>query len=311
MEETNAIAPVTEESNGNESSDQSSQLQTNGQEEKSKQAEGAKAAQVRRLGEQDFDAIVTVKINGETKEMPLREAIKLNQLESASHAKMNEAAKLMKQVQGIIKMAKSNPKEFLKETGIDPYDFAEATLAEKFEMMNLTPEQKELMEYKQKLKSYEEKEANDRKAREQEQLSAMEAQESQKLDLEIGEAWKESGLPKTKYMVAQIAARMLSASRQGLKDFTAKDAAASVKEEFKMSAREVFSQMDAEAIQETLGKDVLKKLRDADLKRVSGKTSQHGSSQGPSAKPASQAKAFKSEHEWREHLRELAANLKD
>lgn len=266
--------------------------------------------EAKRLGEQDFDSIVTVKINGETKEMPLREVIKLNQLENASHAKMQEAAKLMKQVQGVIHMAKTDPKAFLRETGMDPYDFAEATLAEKFKLMQMTPEQKQLLEYEQKVKHYEEKENELKKNYEMAEMTRVEAQEMSRLDTEVGDAWKESGLPKTKYMFAQIAANMLSSSKQG-KPLTAKEAAASVKAAFVSNTREVISQLDAEAIQEILGKDVLKKIRDWEVKRVTGKSASQGN-KSTGQKPASEKPtSFKSQYEWRKHIEELASKLKD
>lgn len=268
-----------------------------------------KATEARRLGEQDFDALVSVKINGETKELPLREVIKLNQLESASHQKMQEASKLVRQVESIIKMARQSPKDFLKETGIDPYEFAESTLAEKFELMQLTPEQKELMEYKQRLKSYEEKDKAEKETQEKAQLSRAESEEMGRLDVELGEAWKESGLPKSKYIFAQMAARMLSASKRG-QDLTAKQAADSVKQEFISSSQEIFGKMDAQAIQDILGKELMKKIRDFDVKRVTGKTISD-QKQGP-AKAASEAKkTFKSESEWREAIAQISKGLKD
>lgn len=270
----------------------------------------APKAEVKRLGEQDFDSVVTVKINGETKEMSLREVIKLNQLENASHAKMKEAAQLMKQVQGVIHMAKTDPKMFLRETGIDPEEFAESTLAEKYRMMQMSPEQRKMLEYEQKVKQYEERDKEAKQNYEKEQVSRVEAQEMSRLDTEVGDAWKESGLPKTKYMAAQIAAHMLSSSKQG-KPLTAKEAAANVKAAFVSNAREVISQLDAEAIQEILGKDVLKKIRDWDVKRVTGKSASSGS-KSPGSKPASDGpKSFTNQNEWRKYMDELSASLKD
>jgi len=309
--ETVNVTPVSSEAPANDNTAVAQEKSEGKQNAQGKGAESKDAtkAEIKRLGEQDLDSIVTVKINGETKELPVREVIKLNQLENASQAKMQEAAKLMKQVQGVIQMAKNDPKAFLRETGIDPYDFAESTLAEKFNMMQMTPEQRKLLEYEQKVKQFEEREKESREAQEREMISRREAEEIGKLDVEIGDAWKESGLPKTKYMVAQIAARMLSASKQG-KTLTAKDAAASVKADFVSSAREVISQLDAEAIQEILGKDILKKIREFDVKRVTGKSASQGD-KGPAKAATQPPKTFKSEHERRKYLEEYFATLKD
>ena len=294
---------VTPSETANEQGSQSE----SGQE--TKQTEAVKAAEVRRLGEQDFDALVVVKINGETQEMTVREALKLKQLEGASHKKMQEASKLVKQVETIITMAKNDPKKFLRETGIDPYDFAESTLAEKFEMMNLSPEQRELMELKKEKAERKEAEEHEKSEREKEYLSKTESEEMGKLDQEIGEAFKNSGLPNSKYYVAQMAARMLSASKQG-KNLTAKDAALKVKEEFVTASQEIFGKMDAEAIYNALGNDVMKKIRAFDVKRVTGNSASQ-QKQNPGTKPASEAKSFRNEHEWRAHLAEMSKNLRD
>jgi len=307
VQEMESVTP-TNETATNEVASTESDLQEQSGAEKAPVKE-VKAAQIRRLAEGDLDAVVTVKVNGETKELTVREVMKLNQLENASQAKMREASELKSQVQQIMKLAKSDPKAFLRQTGIDPYDFAESTLAEKFELMQMSPEQKELMDLKNYKKSQEQREKEDLDAQEKHHMSRLESQEMETLDQEIGSALQEHGIS-DKYLASQVAARMLSASRQN-KTLTAKQAAASVKQEYDSSILNVLSKMDAEAIHKALGKDKLKLLREYDVKRVSGnQTSQQ--SQSPGAKPASTAKkTFSNEHEWREHLSKMQANLRD
>jgi hypothetical protein len=128
------------------------------------------------------------------------------------------------------------------------------------------------------------------------------------LDKEIGEALRENKIS-SKYMAAQVAARLLSASRQN-KTLTAKEAAASVKQESVSSFVEVLKSMDAPAILELLGKDLLKMISSEQIKRVSGNQTSH-SLQSPGSKPASPQKAFKNEAEWRKEMDSIRANLRD
>lgn len=219
------------------------------------------------LGEADMDAIVIQKVNGKEEKMTVREALKRAQLSSASHQKMQEAAKIAKQGQQLIQLAKTNPKEFFKLTGQDPHEFAEATLAEKYEMMQLTPEQKQAMEDRRErdeLKA-ERDERLKRESNDREQQAVQ--KEMQTLDTDIGEAFRESGLPRDKFFVAQIAAEMLSASKRNIQ-LTAKEAASKVKGRWESSNRTILEGMDASAIQQLLGPKVLKILADQELKRV-------------------------------------------
>lgn len=311
-----AVESVTPDQSSTQTSNESaSEQQTN---EGSPQSQGknegskeTKAAQIKRLAEGDLDSIVTVKVNGETRDVTVKELLKLQQLEKASQSKMQAASKKEQEAMNWLRLAETNPAEFLRKRGIDPDEFAESTLAEKFELMKMSPEQKRLRELEQKEKEWAEREKNEKDAKEKEEYSRAELQELNALDKEFGEALSESGIKKpSKYTVAQIAARMLSASRQN-KSLTVKEAAASVVAERRESLLEELDSMDGETLHEWLGKGNQKKFRDFDVERVSGKQTSL-KQQSPGAKPASGAKkAFQSEQEWRAHMDELRSQLKD
>ena len=284
-----------------------------------KEASAARQEILNELGEGDMDKLVTLKINGKEEKMPLKEALKISRLEKVSHAKMQEAAQLQKQAMQMIQMAKSNPRAFFQQTGVDPYEFAEATLAEKFEMMNLSPEQKKMMEYEQKLKSYEEREKHEKMTLEQRQRAEVEAKLSGELETEIVEAWKESGLPRHKYFAARIAGEMLSShaqKRAGHREeaLQAKEAAAIVKNQVVNELREILMSVakgDPGAAQKMLGDELMKAFRDHDIKRVTGKaaSSQSSQNQRPGEKPASGRSSTQnkplSEKEWNEYFKKL------
>lgn len=328
MSETNeSLSDVTPEAtNENEIATESTQENEQGNAEtggQSHQKQGAKAGgkseqksqaqQVRELAEGDLDAIVSVKVDGKVEKMTAREALKLVQSAKSSTERFNKASELSKNAQNMFRLAAENPDEFFRRTGRDPIEYYESRLAEIYEERQLSPEQKEFRRL-QKLEQDSLKEKAEAKKREEnERLTKAEQQEMQKLDQEIGEALKEfkdSGIPTDKYFTAQIAARILSASKQG-KDLSAKEAAASIKSDFQATTRRVFDQMDAKAIHEMLGDTTMKKLREFDVQRVTGQvpTSQ---TKGPGPRPASNnKKQSMNEHQWRKHIEDLSSNFKD
>lgn len=274
---------------------------------------------IRELGEQDLDAVVKVKINGKEQTMKVRDALKKAELGEGAQSKMQQAAQLRQQAEQIIRFARANPKEFFKQTGVDPYEFAEATLAEKYEMMQMSPEQKRLMELEKKNKDYEDREKQMREEREKHERSQTEHKLRGEIENEIVEAWKESGLPRHKYFAARIAAEMgssLAQKKAGVIDqaCSAKEAAANVKAQVVSELQDIVLQVaktDPAAAQQLLGNELMKILRDYDVKRVtgSGQATQFGN-QRPGTQPASEksknsGKQPMSEKEWDKYFKGL------
>lgn len=122
------------------------------------------SAEVRELGDQDLDAVVKVKVNGEERKMSVREAIKLSQLEQASHEKLRQAAEERKRADVMVKehqeklqryqqlenLMKSDFDKFAEMTGIDFDAIAEQRLAKKYELLTMTPEQRHAYEAEQR-----------------------------------------------------------------------------------------------------------------------------------------------------------------
>lgn len=291
--------------------------ETEGGEKTEKQAAGKKGDTTKEekkqlakeLAQEHDDYLVTIKVQGKEQKISVRDLKKNVQLEHASRAKMEESDKVMKAARAAMELLRRDPKEFLKRTGIDPYEFAEATLAEKYELMSMTEEQKKIHAYEQELKKFKDDDKERKETKEKEEFSKAETEEMTKLDKEIGEAWKESGLPKHPHFAAKIAFKMLSASKQG-KDLQAGEAASMIKNEFHNDIREILQSLDADAIQTLLGQDVLKKLRESDVKRVQGRNAETIRQQKGPVNSASQPKSKNlSEKEWRKQIDDLANGL--
>lgn len=285
----------------------------------SKEAAATRQAAIRELGDQDMDSLVTLKVNGKEEKVPLREALKISRMEKASQAKMQEAAQLKAQASQIIQMAKSNPKAFFQQTGIDPYEFAEATLAEKYEMMQMTPEQKKLMEYEQRVKQYEDREKQDKQTREQQDQHVQTEKIRGEIQSEMIGAFKDVGIQPDVDLVARVSAEMMRSIAQkkaGYREeaLSAKEALDTVLNNgLSMYQRYILSvaKADPEKAQKTLGDELLKILRDHDVKRVTGQSASRTGSQNN--RPANQAVSGKSknmtrsmsEKEWNEYFKSL------
>lgn len=257
------------------------------------------------LGEGDMDAIVVMKVNGKEERMTVREAMKRSQLASASHQKMQEAAKMAKQAQQLVHLLQNDPAALFREFGKDPAEFAEMILAQKYEQAQMTPEQKELAELREERKRWQEAQENQKKSVAEQRRAQLAQQTMTSLDTEIGEAFKESGLPKDKFLVSQIAAELLAASKQKI-PLTAREAAAKVKARWESSNRAVFEGMDAQAIQNLLGPKALKILSDFELKKVTEQSASQFGQQGQSTYQSGGAPAKSNvvnEAGWREWVK--------
>ena len=129
----------------------------------------------------------------------------------------------------------------------------------------------------------------------------------QDLNNEVLEAWKESGLPKHKYFGSLMAFQMMSHQKRTGEPLQAKEAAAKVKGDFVKAVKEIVAQLDPQGIQDLLGADVMAKVRQADIDRV---TSKVASTVGQHNRPGNQSASDKpkrpmNEYEYREYIRKM------
>ena len=273
------------------------------------------------------EALEEIKIGSVSARVSKEIAQAVKNLERGFQTKAQEAANTKK----LLSLAENNPKEFYKQTGKDPYEYAESLLAEKYAEMQMTPEQRRLKELEQWKSEKEQSENSSKKeviealkefgplpegaenaTREQliryyQQQKQVYYREAQTLDQDIGNAFKESGLAPDKHLLAKVAFEMSSALKRG-KSLQAKDAIAKVKAEYYSGAKQTFGKMDAKSIHEALGDEFLDKIRKYDLEQVTAQAAsrlgQNQYGQG-NQKPSSQEpqKKFLTETEWAQKYR--------
>jgi hypothetical protein len=330
MSEVAAAAPASA-SPGAGTSTQGAQ--GNGQQQNGKaapaQAQGAKAqatgapaggtkdaSQAKQAGEEKTVAeeLAELTIGGKSHKVSKDLAEQIKQLEKGARKSFEEASQIKNQFVQFAKAAKENPDLFFKEFGIDPDQYSQARLAKLLENQMMTPEQKKALEQEEKLKKYEaqEKERTEKEKTEKETVEFQKADQNYRN--EIATAWQDSGLPPDPMFGIEIAKVMVAAKNQGL-DWTAKQAAARVKEAFVGNVGGILAKMDAEAIRQVIPKAVLDKLREHDVARVTAAqaaSKQSAQTSRPAGSAAStqngstgSGKKMLSEKEYQEYFRSL------
>ncbi len=342
MEQASA-APATPASGGDSSSSNAGQTkgQTSPQGNVSKQsakndtstAPNENGEQSQATGDDDQEDLQIGSYKGRVSK---KLAAELKNLERGVQKKFQEVAQMKKAAQqdpaGFLKWAgvkgedSKQVKAVLKGLGIDPEEFAESTLAEKLELMSLTPEQVEAMQAKEELKKYKDKEKTQAEREKAEKESLEERTHTEKLHKEFISEWRESGLPPKPVFGTFIAAQLLRREKQNelrkqngeepLPDLTMKEAAAKVKSEFKANVGDVLKDMDPQGILDLIGPETMNKIREFDIQRVSGKASP--GNQPPQKRTVnsvsgeqSKNKQSMSEAEFREWNKNFINSLKD
>lgn len=204
-----------------------------------------------------------------------------------------------------IEAARANPDKFFEMSGLNPDEYTEARLAKKLQQLSMTPEQRKMQELEQ-FKAQRDAEDQQRQQREQqEHLTRAEQAADKSLRDNLLQAWKGSGLPADPRFGAWMASTMMQAQAQGL-DWTWEQCASRVKEDFSSHTRETLTKLEMTQLRELLGDDVLKKIREDDVRRVTGSHSaprQSSQTQRPDQQSASgqgsSGKRMLSESEYR------------
>lgn len=280
---------------------------------------------MKELSQEYMDHLVTVKVDGKEQKMPLKEAIKLSQLEKASQKRLQEAAQIRRELQErqmreqeLHQLAKTDFEKFAKTFGIDAKQIAVDYLARQYDLENMNPAERRAMELEQQLKEKEAAEAERAEREKQFKIQRLEQHHRQEFDRTLGEALMGSGLPKNKLFVQRAAAKMLESIERvkaGMEEtpLQARDAVAKVKEDWLSDVKDTLSTLDAKAIHDLLGEQVLEKIRQYDISRVSGHHRPLEVESERESRPADPAASGKpkamNEFERRRYMQELKQRL--
>ena len=251
---------------------------------------------------QHLDAAVKLKVNGAEKEYTLAKLLQEAQKFEAANERFNKAAEMEKTFAAREKLFKENPKQALKELGIDPYEFSQMTLEEFLQESEKTPEQKEL----ERLKKFEQEQLSAKEqqeqARKQAEFDAILQGKQQELDTIIPEMIDKYGLIKDISSAQRIADVMLDAMEVGV-DLTYDMAARLVKKEQEDYFKSMTSRMAPEQLYSYLGEDGFKKVSEYSLAKIKQQPAQQITPEPPKT-------PFKAQGDKKESLAEYNRRLR-
>jgi len=217
------------------------------------------------------DAIRKFKVKVDGEELEIDEATLLSdyQTKRAADKRFQEAAKMRKQAEEVIRLLKTDPRAALKHPAIqaDERALAEAILAEQLEEELLDPKDKQIKQLQRELKNKAETEAKAKAEQEAQQLSAAEAQYVESYQRDISAALTTAGIPITNATVRSMTGYLQNALEAGY-DMQPAQVVDLVKQDYQKQLKELFSASDATTIAALLGEDGLKKVRGIDLARL-------------------------------------------
>lgn len=217
-----------------------------------------------------------VKIDGEELDVTEDELLSGYQSTKSAQQRFNEAARLRKQSEELIRIAKTDPKKLLAhpDIGVDLRQFANEILAEMVEEEMLSPQEKELRDTKKRLMEYEDERRQAEEVAKNAEFEKYSQLYEQEYTTNIVSALETSGLPKTESTVKKMASYMLLALENGL-DVKPSDVVEFVKNDYITEVNSLFGSADSDTILSLLGENISSKVVKGHLNKVKGRTPQN------------------------------------
>lgn len=160
-----------------------------------------------------------------------------------------------------------NPEELLKRAGHDPRRFAEEILSRYIEEDMLPEEQKQIRNLQREKEELEAQIKEEQTRKESEQFELLTKEYEREFTNDIISALESSKLPKTANSIRRIADYMAKAQMRNI-PVKAKHVIPLVEEDFRIINKSLIDAMNEEQLQDYIGQDKIKKLRQAELKKI-------------------------------------------
>lgn len=187
----------------------------------------------------------------------------------AAAKRMEEAAMTRKEAEQVLRIFKENPREAFKLLGQDARKFAEQVISDELNEAMLTPQQKELRDYKRKVEAYESESRRAKEEYERQQLEADIARHTEAIQRDIISTLETAGLPKTERTVGRIVYYMQSALQAGY-NVTPKDVIDQVRQDYKYDLNALLGGLPDDALEAFIGSDNYRKIAKSTVKAAKG-----------------------------------------
>ena len=207
-----------------------------------------------------------VKVDGNEVEVDEQELLRGYAHNTAAEKKMQDAANSRKEAETVLKMFKENPKEAFRILGSDARAFAEQVINDELEEAMMSPEQKQLKDYKRELEKYQSSEKQAKEEYEKQEHDTAMAQYTEHIQSEIISSLGTAGLPNTDRTVGRMAHYMQAALAAGYENVTPKDVIEYVRNDYISDFKSFMGGMTEDQIEMFLGADVMRKVAKATTK---------------------------------------------
>jgi hypothetical protein len=210
-----------------------------------------------------------IKWGDQEKEVTLDEAAKLAEKAWGIEEKAKIAAKQAKDAQALIDMLQNNPKEFAKRcraAGIDPNKMATEILYEQIELNTLSPEQRELREYKAREAEAEALRKQTEEAAKQAEIDKKTQEWAIKFETELKSALEARKLPMSRLTLA-LTAQYIDAGLAEKKEYTVEQVLPYVLRDLKNIHSQTIGSLEGDALLDYLGEEISNKVAAARVAR--------------------------------------------
>lgn len=192
--------------------------------------------------------------------------------QAVASRELNEGRQARKQAEMFTSMLRDPNKlwDVLKAVGHDDdklRGLMEAKLAEKIKYELMDPRDRDLMETKKKLTSYEELEKQKAEAQKRAHSEAMRKKYSEEYSKQFVDVLQKEKIPANKHTVAEMAKYIARAAQINF-EMTPLEAAKLVREDIEARQRAIYGDADVETLVKFLGDETLQKLRAHDVARL-------------------------------------------
>jgi hypothetical protein len=241
--------------------------------------------------------MLKVKVDGQFMELPESEVLELASAGRASNARFQEAAKLRREAEAIMKHAKENPEDFFSKSGRDARKWAEEFLIGELRKEAETPEQKKARENEEKLRKYEASEKEQEQRRKNAEMDQAINEQREKYDKLFTTALFESGLPRTPFTVRRMAELQKINLKKKL-ELGPSQLAKLVREDYIAEQKSLMGSLEGDQLLDFLGADLVKKLSKAQIAKLKARGTAGSSS---NKAPVRSTTTDKQGMSWREY----------
>ena len=273
MSEKNTEVVDQETEATEESSNQNEAVEASGEESQEEvKSEAEKQEEVK----QELLRQIKLKVDGKEEAMELPFEVNEEQAEwlkrhiqpaKAAQKRFQEVSQEKKRIEEAVKNFQKDPAAALEALGVNAHQFAEQFMINKLEEQNMTPEEREARDMKQKLANYEAMEAQRKEQAEVEKKKQQQAAKLKEYTEKITQALETSGLPKSDATQRRMAEYMLMNTQNNM-DLPMESIVEMVREDYLADLKDMFANASGDQVLNTLGKDLADKIRKADLAQL-------------------------------------------